>query len=109
MPPCRNRHHPQVPQTYVAMTISYCHQCMSWRVLASAHTQQGEDDVLNVMSIERDFGPFDDVTFVLDEAEMLIEKYMLRPGRPWDPQPARAELADQLEAMQRRLETDPPA
>jgi len=96
MPPCKNRHHPQVPQTYVALTISYCHQCMAWQVIASAHTQHGEDDVRNVMSIMRDFGPFDDVTTVIDEAEQLIDRYMLRPGRPWDLSAARAELADEL-------------
>jgi hypothetical protein len=91
---CHDRNHAQVPQTLVALTISYCHQCFAWRVIATAHTAHADDELTDVMSIERDFGPFDDVALVLDEGELLLEKWMLRRGRPWDLQP---ELARDLE------------
>lgn len=89
---CRQQNHPQVPQTLAALTISFCHQCQAWTVIVTGHTLYEDDQGDDVLSVDLEFGPFDDVTLVLDEGERILEQWMLRRGRPWDllPEAARA-------------------
>ena len=89
---CRQQNHPQVPQTIACLTISFCHQCQGWTVIVTGHTLYEDDQGDDVLSVDLDFGPFDDVSLVLDEGERILEKWMLRRGRPWDalPETARA-------------------
>lgn len=82
---CQSGNHPQVPQTVCSITITFCHNCQAWKVYGAGYTQLADDDQQTFMSVERNFGPFDDVGQVLLEADHLMTEWMLSAGRPWDP------------------------
>lgn len=84
MSPCESHIHPQVPVTIVTLSAVYCHQCMAWRLMFGTQTQQ--DDVVFTRTWEDviEYGPFDDVGLVLDDACSALARELTSPGRPWD-------------------------
>lgn len=84
MSPCQSSAHPQVPVTVVTLTATYCHQCFGWRLDTYVHTVQDDDVVIERQRDIIEYGPFDDVGLVLDDACAALGRELAAPGRPWD-------------------------
>jgi hypothetical protein len=81
---CDSRFHPQVPVSGVYLWLTYCHQCMSWRLSRSIYTQHGNETEVVEQAKDLEFGPFDSLEQVTAAGSAWLKALMLAPGRPWD-------------------------
>lgn len=84
MTACNSHFHPQVPVTCVTVTVVYCHQCdafvlYSGRSTSLADELQAEEEFSTV-----EYGPFDTVVSVLQDALTALNYHLVGAGRPWD-------------------------
>lgn len=84
---CRSDFHPQVPVTHVTLAMTYCHECMGWRVYLTSHCQLDDEDPQVLASGIVGYGPFDDLPTIAQDTWERLWRELNTPGRPWDLQP----------------------
>jgi len=83
---CSGAYHPGLPVTQVTILLCYCEQCGSWNLYTDLMRHDENDELHTLDRSHVEFGPFDQVDDVLGQSCRSLERALLLPGRPWDPQ-----------------------